>query len=571
MRFGEYLLGNLASYGVRHVFGIPGVHTAELYRGLSASGIRHITPRHEQAAGFMADGYARLSGRPGVCFVITGPGLTNIATAMGQACGDSIPMLVISAVNATRELGHGRGNLHELPDQSGLAAKLTAFSHTLLRAEDLPAVLARAFAIFGSARPRPVHIEIPVDVMERGVEAVADALPAPSFGRPAPDREALSTAARMLQGAERPLLLAGGGARGCGDRLRALAEGLDAPVVMTVNGRGLMPFGHPLGVSASPSLQAVRRAIEEADVVLAVGTELGPTDYDMYGRGGFQIPGQLIRIEIDAMQMVRNRAPDLPLLADAELTLAALAEALGANRTRGGEESEQNSASSPGTGEVESARSAEPGEAPPATLRARSGDRGSQTAESVRSAAWAELSPAMRRQVGVLNTVRDALPGCAIVGDSTQAVYAGNLFFEAGAPGGWFNSATGYGTLGYALPAAIGAKLAAPERPVVCLAGDGGLQFTLGELGSAIDAGAPIILLVWNNRGYGEIKTYMESRGIAPAGVDLHTPDFVAIARAYGWQATRLEAASQLADRLREAAARTAPTLIELDQALMMG
>src|SRR5688500_12286038 len=157
---GEFLVKLLEAYGVEIIFGIPGVHTVELYRGLAASRIRHVTPRHEQGAGFMADGYARLTGKPGVCFVITGPGLTNIATAMAQAYQDSIPMLVISGVNSVAELGHGNGNLHELPDQQGLAAKLTAFSHTLFRAENLPAVLARAFAVFQSARPRPVHIEI---------------------------------------------------------------------------------------------------------------------------------------------------------------------------------------------------------------------------------------------------------------------------------------------------------------------------------------------------------------------------------------------------------------------------
>jgi acetolactate synthase-1/2/3 large subunit len=278
MRFGEYLLALLESYGVRHVFGIPGVHTAELYRGLAATGIRHVTPRHEQGAGFMADGYARLTDRPGVCFVITGPGLTNIATAMAQASGDSIPMLVISGVNATSQLRHSNGNLHELPDQSGLASKLAAFSHTLLRAEDLPAVLARAFALFESARPRPVHIEIPTDLMERSVEGPAQARPVASFPRPVPEPGVLRRAAELLGSARRPLLLAGGGARGCGEAITGLAERLDAPVVSTVNGRGLMPFGHSLSVPASPSLGAVRSLITEADVVLAVGTELGPTD-----------------------------------------------------------------------------------------------------------------------------------------------------------------------------------------------------------------------------------------------------------------------------------------------------
>ncbi len=530
MRFGEYAVALLERYGVRHVFGIPGVHTAELYRGLSTSGIRHITPRHEQGAGFMADGYARLTGRPGVCFVITGPGVTNISTAMAQAYADSIPLLVISSVNATGQLGHANGNLHELPDQRRLAGSVAAFSHTLLRAEDFPAVLARAFTVFESGRPRPVHIEIPLDVIRQDVEGrISDR--APAAARPMPPPDALDAAADTLAGAERPLILAGGGARDAADSVVALAERLDAPVVMTANGRGLLPFRHRLGVSASASLDPVRALIADADVVLAVGTELGPTDYDMYGKGGFSIPGHLVRLDIDPLQLTRNGVAEAPLGGDAAVTAAALLQRLG------GEPRDR---------------------------------AGAARVSAAVEAALASLSPAMRRQVAFLDVVRNALPRAVIVGDSTQAIYAGNLYFEAGAPQGWFNSATGYGTLGYALPAAIGAKLGAPDRPVVCLAGDGGLQFTLAELGSAIDAETPIIVLLWNNCGYGEIKSYFAARDIPPIGVDLTTPDFCALARAYGWQAERLDAFDALSSTLRAAAARNTPTLVEIDEALVM-
>lgn len=158
---GEALIALLEAHGVDTVFGIPGVHTVELYRGLARSGIRHITPRHEQGAGFMADGYARASGRPGVAFVITGPGLTNTITAMGQARADSVPMLVISGVNATPTLGRGLGYLHELPDQRGMMAKVALFSERVTEPAQLPSVLARAFDLFKTARPGPVHIEIP--------------------------------------------------------------------------------------------------------------------------------------------------------------------------------------------------------------------------------------------------------------------------------------------------------------------------------------------------------------------------------------------------------------------------
>ncbi|MCC5983042.1 MAG: hypothetical protein JJU42_01645, partial [Rhodobacteraceae bacterium] len=204
-----YLVHLLRAHGVDTVFGIPGVHTIELYRGLAGSGIRHVTPRHEQGAGFMADGYARASGRPGVCFIISGPGMTNIATAMGQAYGDSVPMLVISTVNAHGRMGSGAGWLHELPDQQALAAGVAAFSRTVHTPGELPGALAEAFAVFDSARPRPVHLELPIDVML----APAHGLPVPATpargARPAPAPEAVAQAAAMLGGARAPLILAG--------------------------------------------------------------------------------------------------------------------------------------------------------------------------------------------------------------------------------------------------------------------------------------------------------------------------------------------------------------------------
>ena len=177
---GEALIDLLEAHGVDTVFGIPGVHTVELYRGLAGSKIRHVTPRHEQGAGFMADGYARASGKPGVAFVITGPGLTNTLTAMGQARADSVPMLVISGVNATATLGKGFGHLHELPDQRGMMEKVALSSRRITKAEELPGALADAFALFASARPGPVHIEIPIDVMTMSAEApFADARQCP--------------------------------------------------------------------------------------------------------------------------------------------------------------------------------------------------------------------------------------------------------------------------------------------------------------------------------------------------------------------------------------------------------
>ena len=244
---------------MRHVFGIPGVHNLELYRGLEGSSLRHVTGRHEQGLGFMADGYARLSGRPGVCFTISGPGVSNIATALGQAYGDSIPLLVIASQNRRGEAGSGRGFLHELPDQRALAAAVTAASFAIAQPGELPAVLGQAFTRFASARPRPVYIEIPLDLLaaDAGRTGVARRRP-----RPAPDADpgALAAAARCCAAARRTVVLAGGGAIRAAPELRRLVEHLGSPLVMTTNARGMLPPGHALAVPMSPVTGASARA-----------------------------------------------------------------------------------------------------------------------------------------------------------------------------------------------------------------------------------------------------------------------------------------------------------------------
>jgi acetolactate synthase-1/2/3 large subunit len=524
---GEVLVKLLEGYGVKMVFGIPGVHTVELYRGLAASSIRHITPRHEQGAGFMADGHARVTGQPGVCFIITGPGMTNIATAMAQAYGDSIPMLVISSVNARHQLAGGNGNLHELPSQREVIAGFTAFSHTLMTPDELPQVLARAFAIFESARPRPVHIEIPLDVITAPAGRLA--LGRVSVSPPAATVEAIRQAASSLHAARRPLILAGGGSVKAGAALQAVADALQAPLALTINAKGLVPPTHPLLLGSTQSTEATRALVLEADVVLAVGTELGETDYDTVFDGGFKIQGELIRIDIDTQQLVRNYPPSQAIVSDARVALHALAQAL---------------ASLP-----------EP---------ARSADWGASRVAEVHAALHAHQDEATRAQHQLLEHVVKTLPDVVFVGDSTQPVYVGNLTFNPSTPRSWFNSSTGYGTLGYALPAAIGASLAQPQRPVVCLIGDGGLQFTLPELASAVEAQVPVIVVLWNNVGYGEIKKYMTNRDITPVGVDIFTPDFIALARGFGCVGVRVTSIQELTSQLDLAVARKVPTVLEV-------
>ena len=470
---GEALVAGLAQRGVEVVFGIPGVHTVELYRGLAGSKIRHVTVRHEQAAAFAADGYARVLGKPGVAFVITGPGLTNALTAMAQAKADSVPILVISGVNRRASLGLGLGLLHELPDQAALVAALCP-SRQITSADDLGPALDWAFATMATGRPGPVHIEVPTDVMPL---PCADAdLPAPLPPRSLPEPGDLAKASAMLDTAARIVILAGGGARGAEQPLLALAEALDAPVIQTANARGLL-HGHPLCVPASMSLDATRALIGPGVQVLAVGTELGPTDYDMYVRGGLPDMSGMIRIDVCAAQLARHPAA-LTLQGDAGPVLSAL------------------------------------------RVRPRTGD-GAARAATARQAARTELAglnPAMPAQLAMVEAIRVALPGAIIVGDSTQPVYAANLYYDHDRAGGWFNAATGYGALGYAPGAAIGAALAAPGTPVVCLIGDGGLQFSPGELRTAVDEALPITFVVWNNAGFREIAEAMSLAGTQVIG-----------------------------------------------------
>ncbi|MBA3910808.1 MAG: hypothetical protein C0524_13270 [Rhodobacter sp.] len=490
---GIRLVEGLAARGVEVVFGIPGVHTIELYRGLAAAKdkIRHVTPRHEQGAGFMADGYARVSGKPGVAFVITGPGLTNILTAMAQARADSVPMLVISGLGRSDTLGKGLGRLHELPDQGAMVSTL-CHSETVTDPKTLGEVLDRAFAAMTSGRPAPAHIQISTNMMGAPCPALAPpgsrgvAVPLP-LGR-------MRSMAAALNNAEQVVILAGGGVRRAEDELRKIAELLDAPVILTANARGAM-HGHRLCVPASPSLTAVRNLIAAADQVLAIGTELGPTDYDVYAKGGVPDLSGMIRIDICADQLARHPAK-MPIKASAGPMMAALQPML-----------------------------------------IRSNREGAARAEAARQAARSELAglyEPMPAQLDMVEAIRAGTPGAIIVGDSTQPVYAANLYYDHDRPGGWFNAATGYGALGYAPGAAVGASIAAPGVPVICLIGDGGLQFSPGELRTAFDEKLPITYVVWNNAGYREIAEEMKTAKVPITGCDPSPLELESFAAACG-------------------------------------
>ena len=515
MSTGVALAHLLEAHGVRHVFGIPGVHNVEFYRGLWDTRIRHVSPRHEQGAGFMADGYARATGKPGVAMVITGPGLTNIATAMGQAYGDSIPMLVISSVNQRHELGLGKGFLHELPNQRNLSAGLTAFSHTLLRPDELPEVLRAAFAVFHSSRQRPVHIEIPIDIGNAKQEwSIGDIGALPS--KPAGDPAALDRLAKRLEAAKRVVIACGGGASGAASSVQQLAERLEAPVVMTTNARGIVPPDHPLCAEFAVAKDGGRALVDEADYVLIIGSELGETDYEFYATGPFSPKPPTARIDIDPRQIAIGPAFAEAIVADAGLAVDGLLARLGDNKGK-------------------------------------------------HDAAWAKRTVAKMAEVArttrepedpfyddFLDTIRDTLGDPIVVGDSTKLAYRATLTYRGSSPRSFFGAATGYGTLGFALPAGIGAKVAKPDRPVVIVTGDGGIQFTLPELMSAREAKAGIIVIVWNNNGYREIKDFMVSKEIKPVAVDVGPPDFGKTAEAAGIGYARPKSLEELRTALKK-------------------
>ena len=525
---GEALVRRLEAHGVDTVFGIPGVHTVELYRGLATSPIRHVTPRHEQGAGFMADGYARASGKPGVALVITGPGLTNTLTPMAQARADSVPILVISGVNVLSSLGKGLGHLHELPDQSALAAKVAHDSTRVTTANSLAGAVDRAFARMAEGRPGPTHIEVPLDVAGQAHDGPIAAPSAPQ--QPTESIDRISAAADRLRRAERPVILVGGGATAAAGDIRKLAERLGAPVVLTTNARGHM-HGHALVIPASPSLPPVRHLIEGADCVLAIGTELGQTDYDMEFTGSLPQFAGLVRMDICREQLARTPA-EIALHSAAAPGVAALLAALEGHEA--------------------------------------SGTGGAERAQDIRARAFASLTAEQQAQVGFLDAARAVLPNALFVGDSTQLIYAGNLYYDHDRPGGWFNAATGYGALGYGIPAAIGAALASPDTPVLCITGDGGAQFVLPELMTAADENLPVIFLIWNNRGFGEIAVSMEDAGVEVVGCDPTPPDFALVAASCGMPyALCAETPEALTEALRRAADTQGPSVIEIRTAKM--
>jgi 5-guanidino-2-oxopentanoate decarboxylase len=525
MNCGEAVMKLLSAYEVDTVFGMAGTMTVELYRGIALAGVRHVQCRNEQGASLMADGYARATGKPGVCTIIAGPGVTNAATGIAQAYCDSQPMLVLSGACATLSQGKGWGAIHELTDQAAVTAGFTAFSAMIRYPEELPELIARAYAVFRGSRPRPVHLSLPRDVLPETVEDDWKARRAPSL--PMPDPAAIDEAAHRLAQAKRPLILVGGGAVGTRKALTAIAEHLGAPVLSTNAGKGILPESHPLSLGCSIVQQASQQALADADAVLLVGSQVGQGDHFL---PRLDISGDIVRIDIDPTELTSMYPAAVPIQADARAAMSALSSAL--------------------------ARGA------PTAHRSQ----GEMRVRDVLARNAAKMTDLEKQHARVWKILRSVLPADAIVmGDATQIVYTGSHAMPMEMDRCWYYSGT-YCALGVALPMAIGAKIGAPHRPVIAVAGDGGIMFTVNELATAAEEHLALPVIVWNNDALNAIVEQMDQRQIPRIGVEPKSPDFLGLAQSLGCHAARAASAEHLAKSVRDALVADRPTLIEVRQ-----
>ncbi len=520
----------LEACGVTTIFGIPGIHNIAIYEALIGSPIRHVTARHEQGAGFMADGWARLTGRTGTALVISGPGLTNILTPMAQAYHDSIPMVVISSQIPTTYIGQGAGFLHELENSTLMARSVSKESRRVESPGEIGPALEAAYRLAETGRPGPVHVEIPMDIL--AMEAPPELKPSGAETRswkPAPPPEAVLEAAEALMKARNPVMILGGGCRRASKEALELAEALGAAVIESCAGKGVVDERHPLCLGARSHFPTVRSFLETADVILAVGTELSPTDL---WEQPLPKKGILIQIDLDPANFGRNQTADIGIRGDAADVLSTLTRALGETSTSMDER----------TAELEQIRD-----------RSRS-ELGSLTGMGKDLASMEELLSALRREIPEEGVLVADMTGPAYVAISEYPAYRPATFLHP----------VGFGTLGLAVPAAIGAKIAAPETPVAALAGDGGFQFTMAEVAVACQEGISLPILIWNDQGFGEIRRNEKSFGYPSLiAVDNPAPDFRALAASWGAAYARTETGREIAEALRQAFGEGRPTIIE--------
>ncbi len=525
---GQALVQSLLREGVDTVFGLPGVQLDyafdALYEARDRVTLYHT--RHEQATAYMADGYARSTGKPGVCMVVPGPGLLNATGALCTAYACSSPVLCVTGQIASDQIDGGRGELHEIPDSLGMIRSVTKWAGRAMTPAAVPPLVAEAFRQLRSGRPRPVELEIPPDVLA----ATADVhlLGTAPVERFAGDPASLDRAAVLLRGASRPLIYAGGGVlRGeAWDEVRALAELLEAPVVMSTNGRGVLSDRHYL---AHTNLSG-QQLLPDADVILAVGTR-----FTNMRAWGVPAGASVIHIDADADETARHRQynqPVLGIVADAKAALDALRERLDGIAPRPSRRAE---------------------------LERLKGDAD-------------ETLGAIHPQADFSRALRAALPDDGIlINDVTQVGFFNTIGFPVYAPNTIIGS--GYqGTLGCAFGIALGVQAGNPTKKVVSVSGDGGFLYNVQELATMKHYNLPLVAVVFNDNAFGNVKRIQQQRfGGRLIASDLTNPDFVALAHAFGIAGMRADSPAALEGTLREAFATPGPTLIEVPVGEMPG
>ncbi|MBO0689842.1 MAG: thiamine pyrophosphate-binding protein [Candidatus Dormibacteraeota bacterium] len=515
---GDVLAEALHAHGIEVIFGLPGVQLDAAFDALARrQDVFHVyQTRHEQATSYMADGYARSTGRPAGCLVVPGPGLLNATSGLATAYACNSPVVCVAGQIPSGSIERGLGQLHEVPRQLELLGSVTKWAGRATIADEIGQVVADAFWHLREGRPRPVGIEVPLDVLEAAVEGGDSPPTAPPA--PAPDLSQLDHAARLLETAERPLLVAGGGVlrAGAWDELRELAERLEAPVLMTTNAQGALPADHPL---AFPSLCA-SRLVPAADVILAVGTRFARRA--MGARWRLEPEQRLIRIDADPHELTLDVEPAVAVRADAQPALSVLAE----------------------------------------TVAGRDG-AGWRELERLREEALAPAL-ALRPQAAFGAAIRAALPDeTVVIAGMTQVGYWSRAALPARLPRTVLTS--GYqGTLGYEYPTGLGSQVGRPDTRVVVLVGDGGFLFNVQELATAVLHGIPAICVVFDDGAYGNVRRIQQQRFGRLLGSELHNPDFVRLGESFGVTAMRAEGPEALGSCLRRALDVDGPVLIEV-------
>jgi 5-guanidino-2-oxopentanoate decarboxylase len=519
---GWSVLSTLKNYGVETVFGIPGTHNLEFYRHLPALGIRAITTRHEQGAGYSADGFAQVGAGVGVVITTSGPGLLNALSAMGNAYCESRPMIVLSPGVSQGLENSNIGILHETKSTIGASDSVAAWSKRVSSASEAVQAIHDAFEMFRYGRPRPVHIEIPLDVLEKESNATPEEMEArPVREHQGPSVQEIKDVAEALAASKKPAIVAGGGAVSASRELTQIAEMLQAPVLTSLNGKGVVDESHPLSLGSELRIARSLEVLNQADLVLMVGTKVG--EAELWGNK-FEPIGKVVRIDRIPSQLEVNWVPDVKLVGDSKQVLRELVTAL----------SDYPKRESVDLSKVRQ-----------------------EIAEAVR-----EVSPQL---VEISELICSSIPSNSIVtGDSSQITYFGMAsVFKASRPSQFLYTPT-YATLGYGLSAAIGAKIAEPRANVISVLGDGALMFSIQEFATAVEQGLDLTVVLIDNGGYGEIKNNEAAIGINPIGVDLFQPDWVALIESFGGLGHRVSDKTQLPELVSKAIAESGISLVHV-------